>query len=1583
MPQQAHRPSLQPRSVLTRLIPLPLLSLALGLGAPSLAAEHTVCLSGCDFVSPAACAIGDVNGDGVGGDDIGGDKDVSDGDLCLVDPGVYHETVSYATGFLHSNLEFICLGDATNPCVLDGDDALSHAFVGYQGWIIDGFEIRNYMDHAITAYGNNAVLRNCWIHDVAGRGVEKTNSVIENNLIQATGDSGILCPSSTAQLSVHNNVVVNVAIFSGVGISCALDHAQVEHNTVLIADNTQPFGAAAYGILGRVVRYNIVEGGNTSIYTSGTGALTAYNLVSGWASAGYGGTGNSTGDLSGDPLFFSREDLALQPSSPAIDAALTSTESVDFAAQPRSGIPDIGAFEFDPSHILQTGPWPIREQVSATPTLAAAPSLLMVPGQGPVMLSFNNRAGACDLVYSERRDDGIWDQETIKLNAQMQDYNNTDWSLHPSDLALDPETGRPAAVWVEQAGGLRYLRFARFLGKGCPTGDCSSARWQGCGDAPILYQGDHTLSVALAFHPTEHYPAVAASYVASNGLYRIYYWDRSDGNSWRIATVAQNLTSNYFLGQGVDISFNPVTGSAEIAFARIPKSPSNATGEIVVASGDLDGFNLVNVPIGSALPAASGVSNAVSMAHWPNGDLAVAYSARQSNNQGAIAYIERSNGAWGSMAATALGHHNNVGTNYRGMDLVIDSEGFSALAASMSNIVQLSRFDGSDWQRSAVDLRRETGDWVDLELGDNDELLLCYQRNTNGRAIEFAATADPGGLDPLASTSCDDQGPCLTGQCDADLGCIQTPKNCDDGNACTIDSCDRTTGCTNEPVSCDDGDACTTDSCDPVTGCTNEPVSCDDGDACNGVETCDGTGQCQPGLALPPCPLGTFGPCDNSIPDPQWTCTLCPVGTFNDQQGQDDVSSCTPCPVGNFANFPGSDRCSPCPSGAFAEAGSALCTECPVNTYSAADQGSCVACPEGTEALAGSSSVDACGIRVQAPSAPLNLRVTTVNDISVFLSWDPPASDGGSPIVNYPITLVALDSGTPRTLQSNAPALWILDLQPSSLYQVQVRAMNSASVGPQAELQFSTLASGPEILSWVAADPDNGDALYSAGDTMTLSFDQDTNQVPVASMAEINALLQFSSLIAEDYSGQWLDPATLQITVVSPLTAPSAIPAIASHIVRVKPGANLRNAAEDSAPSDSTSPALSGNWGTYSAELSLNQSTDMAEGDEDSWINLPQVSVNSNAELVQIDLATLSPDTASGTFAQGGVSGSSLHFEGSPSEVNTALADLRFLPAAQYNGELIIQTTASVANLGPQQVSTVLRVAAVNDPPSIDAPAKLTVPFDAYEYFAPASGVQIHDVDIESGLGVFSDRIRVRFISNDDVFGDSNGDLLRFVGAPVDGLDYNPTHGSAATSQDLTGPLASVNAALTALELQANASASSHHLQVLVSDMYNGGEPALNASTTVPVQIEPSPSDLVAVIANGRSATINEGRPYTLDGRGSYDPDHAFPINPSYTWTCTLDAGPCPILFEEAAVVNIPAGQLIPGDWRFTLTFASLGRSAQASHLLTVVPVAEVVNDEDPSLACNAAGAAQSNIWLLLGLSLVMLRRVRRRQAYS
>jgi Dictyostelium (slime mold) repeat len=98
--------------------------------------------------------------------------------------------------------------------------------------------------------------------------------------------------------------------------------------------------------------------------------------------------------------------------------------------------------------------------------------------------------------------------------------------------------------------------------------------------------------------------------------------------------------------------------------------------------------------------------------------------------------------------------------------------------------------------------------------------------------------------------TCDDQNPCTTNGCSAN---VCQPQNVQDGTACLPkDRCHVNSECQagkcsdGSLLNCDDGNPCTTDSCDPATGCKHvnaDGVACSDGDLCTVEDKCE-AGKC-------------------------------------------------------------------------------------------------------------------------------------------------------------------------------------------------------------------------------------------------------------------------------------------------------------------------------------------------------------------------------------------------------------------------------------------------------------------------------------------------------------------------------------------------------------------------------------------------------------------------------------------------------------------------------------------------------------------------------------------------------------------
>jgi hypothetical protein len=93
------------------------------------------------------------------------------------------------------------------------------------------------------------------------------------------------------------------------------------------------------------------------------------------------------------------------------------------------------------------------------------------------------------------------------------------------------------------------------------------------------------------------------------------------------------------------------------------------------------------------------------------------------------------------------------------------------------------------------------------------------------------------------------------------------------------------------------------------------------------------------------CPAGTYGAIIGA--KSSLGCIECPVGTFQDMDGQFD---CQVCPPNTFASAPGATTCLSCGDGyEVSVAGSNMCNACPAGKFrDAALSDTCQECPAGT-----------------------------------------------------------------------------------------------------------------------------------------------------------------------------------------------------------------------------------------------------------------------------------------------------------------------------------------------------------------------------------------------------------------------------------------------------------------------------------------------------------------------------------------------------------------------------------------------------------------------------------------------------------
>jgi len=123
------------------------------------------------------------------------------------------------------------------------------------------------------------------------------------------------------------------------------------------------------------------------------------------------------------------------------------------------------------------------------------------------------------------------------------------------------------------------------------------------------------------------------------------------------------------------------------------------------------------------------------------------------------------------------------------------------------------------------------------------------------------------------------------------------------------------------------------------------------------------------------------------------------------------------------------------------------------------------------------------------------------------------------------------------------------------------------------------LSHPPVIVSLVVDDPDNLDEIYSVDDTITITFDSDTNKpggTGLQRKTEVNNLFTFTESIGQRYRGQWTAVDTFTITIDSVNNA-----ALVINATTVTPDGTtpILSVDETSELSFATSPVLSGDFG--------------------------------------------------------------------------------------------------------------------------------------------------------------------------------------------------------------------------------------------------------------------------------------------------------------------------------------------------------------------------------------------------------------------
>ena len=217
-------------------------------------------------------------------------------------------------------------------------------------------------------------------------------------------------------------------------------------------------------------------------------------------------------------------------------------------------------------------------------------------------------------------------------------------------------------------------------------------------------------------------------------------------------------------------------------------------------------------------------------------------------------------------------------------------------------------------------------------------------------------------------------------------------------------------------------------------------------------------------LVCDTCPQGKFLNDDGTVAskhDDITDCFACPSGQYNDGIGR---SACKDCGVGKYQTSMGQlacHSCEACPPGneriGCGGASSGSCRGCTRGKYhTGIGFGQCQSCPDGQNNAPPFSSCPPSSPTFRANDVLFTHVVDdSVAKVDVTVSWNPPVSDGGSPIDGYEYKRAEIVGGkgtVSSSCQGDSGGQWVytnkrtatLRLAPESVHSFHVRAHNEA-----------------------------------------------------------------------------------------------------------------------------------------------------------------------------------------------------------------------------------------------------------------------------------------------------------------------------------------------------------------------------------------------------------------------------------------------------------------------------------------------------------------------------------------------------------
>lgn len=501
--------------------------------------------------------------------------------------------------------------------------------------------------------------------------------------------------------------------------------------------------------------------------------------------------------------------------------------------------------------------------------------------------------------------------------------------------------------------------------------------------------------------------------------------------------------------------------------------------------------------------------------------------------------------------------------------------------------------------------------------------------------------------------------------------------------------------------------------------------------------------------------------------------------------------------------------------------------------------------------------------------------VSTVGQVK--LTWVAPAQTGGDAAILYLVTVKRSAGGGSQSLTTVNLQATFTGLLSGENYDAEITAINSAGSGAVSIKSFTSGTAAPVILSVVAADSSSSPAKgYTAGDTITVTFDKGTNQ-PAGAVTDVFDIQGAGSGLT--LTGAW---STASVYVITATDAAGTAPQVGVTFLQVKSAAALKNAAGSSGASTATSGKLTGTFGLGASATQVFQVTQAsATALEDSTNKLSDIGLG----LVSGATASLSGQFSATVTCLACVGfGQSTTITGDISKVTTDVLALELkLAANSVADEFILIDLSQGADLIDQAGYTVT-VTPVNDRPEFAAyTGATTAETLVYTKFP------LTITDVDSSTAPVSVNVQ-----------GSEGAEIRVPTSftvPAD-VSLDPTASTVSSFFSIMGPLSDVNSVLAQLEVRFPLGTTAGSVIVDADDLGNGDDPAatptsLGASTQV---------DFTLTCATSQAAPTFSSAKYLNNG---------YQINVNFSlpiYVAPGTAGDCGRFFDDSTVTTVLTG---------------------------------------------------------------------------